>query len=226
MTCIVSYLVSVCLLSDVNNSIEAFIIFEKLEGLLFKLICKIIKPIHEIHVCRPGWSEEMSGLCLQVFLSLKQEKFIQCLRSLMNQWKQHHDFRLSLYSDKSVKCVKGNYLFHFELLNHVGLGTAAWGAQLCCCSDSWPTGGGSAHQRRCPTTKEPAKKNMTLDSGAVVNGNGTWRFPPYFDSLIHEWRRNRTRNLNFKKVSTCLSLFRWIGDVGSSWERVNGKMLA
>lgn len=50
------------------------------------------------------------------------------------------------------------------------------------------------------------EEDMTVDSGAAVNGNGTWRFPPYFDSLIHEWRRNRTRNLNFKKVTTCLSL--------------------
>lgn len=27
------------------------------------------------------------------------------------------------------------------------------------------------------------------------------RFFPYFGSLIREWRRNRTRNLNFKKVT-------------------------
>lgn len=30
---------------------------------------------------------------------------------------------------------------------------------------------------------------------------------PQFDSLIREWRRNRTRSLNFKKVTTCLSQF-------------------
>lgn len=54
--------------------------------------------------------------------------------------------------------------------------------------------------------KNKDEENMTLDRGAVVNWNGTWRFPPYFDSLIHEWRRNRTRNLNFKKVTTCLLL--------------------
>ncbi|RVE71803.1 hypothetical protein OJAV_G00055220 [Oryzias javanicus] len=44
---------------------------------------------------------------------------------------------------------------------------------------------------------------MSLMSCAFANCNGSWRFFQNFYSLIREWRQNRTRNLNFKKVKEC-----------------------